>query len=159
MYGQHKTARDNKKVGHSFTYSCHRVSVYNRGSGCTWRSVRGHILHPGGISSHRNRQWHNHVAVNNTIWYHSEGTTQDISKLCHHEQQGEIDTICSNKKGVVWHTTQRATVLQEFVEVSWGIWVPYQPIWPMCGEKDYKHQTDAGSMTRGWPKGFTCQKF
>ena len=29
-----KTAGDNKQLGRGFSYSCHRVSVCNRGSGC-----------------------------------------------------------------------------------------------------------------------------
>ena len=139
-------------------YSFHIVSVHNRSSGRTWRLRRGHIWHTGVVFSHRNWWGCNHVAVRITSWDRSEGGTQDISKVWHHEQQGKTALICSNTAGVVCPTMQRITVIQEVGEVYWVIWVPYQSIRPMCVKQDDKWQTDEGSMSRGWLKGVTYQQ-
>ena len=143
MYGKQKIVGDNKKGGRGFNYSCRRVSVNNHGNERTWRSVRDHIWYPEGIYSHRNIQVHNNVAGGSTSWAHGEGITQDITKVCHHEQQGEATPISSNKKGVVWPNTQRATVLQEVGKGSeaYGFQInPYNP----CERKNItnkKHMT------------------
>ena len=158
MFVRQNTVGDNKKGGRGFTYSCHRVSICSRISGHIWRSGRGHILNPRGISLHRNRLVCNHVSGRRTILDHCESITQDISKLCHHDQQTEIAPICSNKKRSVWPTIPHATVLQDVVKEYWGIWVPDQTMQPMCGKQDKKRQTDDGSMPRGWLKGLTWQQ-
>ena len=101
----------------------------------------------------------NNVSGRSASWSHGEGITQNIKKICHHEQQRETTPVRQNTKRVVWPTEQCTTVLQETYEGSWGIWFPYQPIRPMCGKQDDKWQTDDGSMTCVWPKGVTCWQF
>ena len=115
-------------------------------------------LTPGGIFSHKNRQGCNNISGRITIWDHGEDTTQDIPKVCHHDQKGETASICSNIKYVVLPTTKRATVMQEVGKGYWGIRVTDQPIWPICGKKYDKLQTHASSMVRGRLKGVACQQ-
>ena len=91
--------------------SCHRVSINNLSSGRTWRLGHVHIWHSGGISSYINRWICNHVYGSITSWDHDEGSTQDIAKVCHHDQQGETAPISPNIKGILWPTVQRNTVI------------------------------------------------
>ena len=46
-----------------------------------------------------------------------------LKNVCHNGQQGKTASIRSNTKGVVWNNTQKTTVLQEYFEGSWFIWV------------------------------------
>ena len=138
MCSRQKITGGNKQGRCGLTYIYHRVSVHNHWSGYTCRSVGLHIWYTRGIYSLRNRWERDHVDRGRTIWYHGEGNSQDISKVCHNKQQWETASICLNAKRFVWPDMKRATVLQVVGEGTWSIWVQYQHIWPMRGKKYYK---------------------